>query len=141
MCWYHFNSPSMCTHACPRPRVPLQNRDIVVKGVAVILKGVNLQKRKRAWRPWTLHFVEITCKVVLSPVMDKDGFCKNPHLSELDTDTLYHIGYNTKDHDMKELFSDVKVSKCIYIYIYIFFFFLCNIFLFINTVRGYGWKH
>ena len=34
----------------------------------------------------------------------------NPHLSSLDKDFLYHIGYY--GHECKELFKDVKVSVC-----------------------------
>ena len=34
----------------------------------------------------------------------------NPALKAIDNDVLYHFGLNTNDHNMKEMFGDVKVN-------------------------------
>lgn len=33
---------------------------------------------------------------------------RNPHLSKLPSDTLYHLGLSTATHDFEKLFGDVK---------------------------------
>ena len=34
---------------------------------------------------------------------------KNKHIAEMDEDVLYHIALGTKSHDLKDMFSDIKV--------------------------------
>ncbi len=54
------------------------------------------------------------CKEPISVVSSTDsamaGTCvpKNPHLSSMDGDFLYHIGYSREDS--KDMFKDVKVA-------------------------------
>uniref|UniRef100_A0A915JWR5 Uncharacterized protein n=1 Tax=Romanomermis culicivorax TaxID=13658 RepID=A0A915JWR5_ROMCU len=49
-----------------------------------------------------------------------NGFCKsstvkngyNSHLNDLDVDVLYHLSMDTKSHDFKKIFGDVKFVCC-----------------------------
>ena len=41
--------------------------------------------------------------------MNASNYAKNPHLSQMAVDELFHLGLNTKD-DLKYMFGDVKVS-------------------------------
>lgn len=40
--------------------------------------------------------------------MESGTYVKNDHLANLPVDLLYHLGFNTKDHDFKGMFGDVK---------------------------------
>jgi len=39
------------------------------------------------------------------------SYVANPNLAELSQDFLYHINLGTKSHNLKEMFSGVKVSS------------------------------
>lgn len=39
---------------------------------------------------------------------------RNPHIEEMEEDHLYHFSLSTSTHDLKAMFSDIKVS-CIHV--------------------------